>query len=60
MRLASVGLSRFNTKALGLQLLFKRFDLESTPAVERAKAIHNFFEKYEKILSNEISQLSKL
>ncbi|MBC2607354.1 hypothetical protein [Pelagicoccus albus] len=59
-RFAAKGLNGFETKMLGLQLLFKRFELESLPVEKRVQQLHAFFVKYEKILQKEIAQLTKL
>ena len=59
-RLASGQAPGFQTRQLGLQLLFKRIQGEPTTASEKAQAVHIFFVKYEKILAPEISQLARL
>lgn len=50
----------FVPKQLALQLLFTRLGHESLSIPEKAQALHTFFVKYEKILSQEIEQLRAL
>ncbi len=60
LRLASNQAPAFQTRQLGLQLLFKRLQHEPLTPAGKALAVHTFFVKYEKILGAEISQLTSL
>ena len=59
-RLATRGLAGFNTNMLGLQLLFKRLELEAVTGPQKAAMIYDFFVKYGRIMSMEINQLERL
>ena len=60
LKLASGPVAGFTPRQLSLQLLFTRLKYEKMTAAEKARTLHVFFVKYEKILSNEISQLTHL
>jgi hypothetical protein len=57
-RLANGGLQRIKTSHLGTQLLAKRIERSTDPVGVKAAEIHAFFVKWERILANEISQLT--
>ena len=60
LRLATGQAPHFQTRQLGLQLLFKRIqDPRLTPA-DKAREVRAFFEKYAAILASEIAQLDRL
>jgi len=59
-KLAGGALSNIKTQHLGTQLLAKRLERSSNPIQERAIELHTFFTRWERILGNEISQLTKL
>lgn len=56
--LASGSAPGFQARQLALQLLFKRLSHESISPDAKAREVHAFFVKYEKILGSEISQLA--
>jgi hypothetical protein len=57
-RLATGGLQRIKTSHLGTQLLAKRIERSTDPANVKAAEIHAFFVKWERILPNEVAQLT--
>ena len=59
-RLASGGLTRLKTQHLGTQLMTKRLERSSEPVHAKAAEIHAFFAKWEKVLPNEIQQLTSI
>jgi len=60
LKLANGPVGGFTPHQLSLQLLFTRLKYEKMTPTEKARTLHVFFVKYEKILSNEISQLIHL
>jgi hypothetical protein len=60
LRLVNGQVNGFVPRQLSLQLLFTRLKHEKIPATDKARTLHAFFVKYEKILSQEIAQLSQL
>ena len=60
LHLSSSASPGIQTRQLGLQLLFKRLQGESLSAAAKAREVHAFFLKYQKILGPEIAQLSSL
>jgi hypothetical protein len=48
----------FQTKHAALMFLLKKLQGSAEPVDQRAKALHEFFSKYERVLSAEISQLT--
>ena len=60
MRLANGQAPRFQTKQLGLQLLFKRIQDPKLAPADKAREVRAFFEKYAAILSPEIAQIERL
>ena len=59
-RLAKGEMSRIKTQQLGMQLLAKRLEKSPAPVNEKAAEIRGYFEKYERILGPEISQLAAI
>ncbi len=59
-KLAGGALMKIKTQHLGTQLLAKRMERSTTPLQERATELHAFFTRWERILGNEISQLTTL
>ena len=59
-RLARGDISRLKTQQLGIQLLAKRLQTSTATDSQKAGEIRAFFEKYERILGPEISQLASL
>jgi hypothetical protein len=59
-RLATGGLSRLNTQNLGAQLLAKRLERSTDPVNVKAAEIHAFFVKWERVLTQELAQLSRI
>ena len=59
-KLASGSLSKIKTSNLGTQLLAKRLERSPEPVSVRAGEIYAFFSKWERILSNEIAQLTTI
>jgi len=60
LKLANGPIGGFVPRQLSLQLLFTRLNYEKMTPLEKARTLYAFFAKYEKILSNEISQLVRL
>lgn len=60
IRLATGQAHGFQTKQLGLQLLFKRIQDPKLSPPDKAREVRAFFEKYAQILSPEIAQLNRL
>ncbi len=60
MRLATGQATHFQTRQLGLQLLFKRIRDPKLTDADRAREVRAFFEKYAAILAAEIAQLDRL
>lgn len=58
--LAAGGLSRLKTQHLGTQLLTKQNERSTDPLPVKAALIHAYFAKWERVLSSEVQQLSKL
>jgi hypothetical protein len=56
LKLANGQLPGFMPRQLSLQLLFTRLKHEKITATDKARMLHAFFVKYEKILSQEIAQ----
>lgn len=59
-RAASGGLARIQTTNLALQLLVKRMERSTEPALMKASEIQAFFAKWERILAAEIDQLNRI
>lgn len=59
-RLATGQAPHFQTKQLGLQLLFKRIQDPKLFPADKAREVRTFFAKYEAILAPEIAQLERL
>lgn len=59
-RAASGGLARIQTTNLAMQLLVKRLERSTDPALQKASEIQAFFAKWERILPTEIDQLNRL
>jgi hypothetical protein len=59
-RLAQGALAKLQSKHLGTQLMTKRLMLSSDSVPAKAAEIHAYFVQWERILANEISQLSTL
>jgi hypothetical protein len=59
-RLASGALPRLKTQHLGIQLMTKRLERSDIPPAAKASEIHAFFAKWERVLQNEVQQLSAL
>lgn len=57
LRLASGGLSKMQTQHLGTQMLKKRIELSRAQPADKAREIFEYFSKWERILSDEISQI---
>ncbi len=57
-RLANGSLARLKTQHLGTQLLAKRIERSTDPVGTKAAEIHAFFVKWERILPNEVAQLT--
>lgn len=60
MRLATGGLSRIQTEHLGTQMLIKRLERSPDSPERKASEIFEYFTKWERGLSNEIAQLSRV
>ena len=58
--LAAGGIQRLKTPLLAAQLLAKRVERSSDPMSVKAAEIHAFFVKYERLLADEIAQISRL
>ena len=50
--------ANFQTKHAALMFLLKKLQGSPDPVDQRAKALHEFFAKYERVLTAEISQLT--
>ncbi len=59
-RLAEGALEKLQTKHLGTQLMTKRVMRSSDSTQAKAAEIHAYFVQWERILTNEILQLSTL
>lgn len=59
-RLATGGLSKVKTSQLAAQLFIKRIETSKSPTPQKAKEIFDFFAKYERIMGNELQQLSAM
>lgn len=59
-KLAGGGLANIKTNHLGIQLLAKRLERSSDPTPSKAAEIYAFFVKWERILNNEVAQLTKV
>ncbi len=59
-KLANGALGRIKTQNLAMQLLVKRLERSPDPASAKATEIHAFFVKWERVLSNEIVQLTAI
>ena len=60
VRLATGQARGFQTRQLGLQLLFKRIQDPKLPPPDKAREVRAFFEKYAAILSSEIAHLDRI
>jgi hypothetical protein len=60
LKLANGPVAGFAPRQLSLQLLFTRLKYEKMTPPEKARTLHVFFVKYQKILENELSQLTHL
>lgn len=59
-KLANGSFSKIRTKHLGTQLLAKRLERGELPAEEKIAEMHAFFTRWERILENEIAQLTSI
>ncbi|NBC35770.1 hypothetical protein GTZ99_04275 [Novosphingobium sp. FSY-8] len=59
-RLATGGLKQLKTSNLGAQMLGQRLEMSKLSAAQKADEIYAFFVKWERGLTNEISQLAGL
>ncbi|MBL8307729.1 MAG: hypothetical protein JNM33_13610 [Rubrivivax sp.] len=59
-RLAAGGLSRIKTQHLGTQFMTKRLERSTDPVSQKAAEIHAFFAKWERVLGQEIQQLTSV
>ncbi|GAA0747298.1 hypothetical protein LRH25_23510 [Ideonella azotifigens] len=59
-RLAGGALANLKTQHLGIQLLTKRLQRSTDPLSVKASELHAFFAKWERVLPNEIQQLTHL
>lgn len=57
-RLLSGQMPQFHTKHAALMLLIKKLQSSGDDIDVRAKALSDFFVKYERVLANEINQLT--
>lgn len=57
-RLADGAVTRIKTQHLGTQLLCKRIERSSDPLATKVADMHAFFTKWERILPNEVQQLT--
>ena len=60
LRLAGGAISNLQTQHLGTQLLTKRIVRGAEPVAFKAAEIYSFFSKWERALSAEVQQLSRL
>jgi len=59
-KLASGSLANIKTEHLGTQLMAKRMARSADPVPARAAELHAYFTKWERILTNEVAQLTSL
>lgn len=59
-RLAAGALARMQTQHLGTQLMIKRLERSNDPPAAKAREIHAFFARWERALSQEVQQLTRL
>ena len=59
-KLATGGLKQIKTSNLGAQMLGQRLELSKLSPAQKADEIYSFFVKWERGLTNEISQLASL
>ncbi|MBK1689565.1 hypothetical protein [Rubrivivax gelatinosus] len=57
-RLADGAIARIKTQHLGTQLLCKRIERSGDPLGNKIADMHAFFTKWERILPNEVQQLT--
>jgi len=57
-RLAGGALARIKTQHLGTQLMTKRLMNSTDPLATKAAEIHAYFVRWERVLTNEIGQLT--
>lgn len=60
LKLAGGSLEKLKTQHLGTQLLIKRVVRSTDPVSAKATELHAYFTKWERILPNEIAQLTTL
>lgn len=60
LRLANGGLARLKTQHLGTQLMSKRIERSPDSPQQKSAEIRAFFEKWEKVLQNEVQQLTTI
>lgn len=60
LRLAGGALSRIKTQHLGTQFMAKRLERSADPLPQKAAEIHAFFSKWERVLGQEIQQLTSV
>ena len=59
-RLASGSLANIKTEHLGTQLMAKRISRSADPVPAKIAELHAYFTKWERILPNEVAQLTSL
>ena len=59
LRLADGKVSGFETTHVALKFLLKRLQGDAVPAATKARELHDFFTKYERLLSKEIGSLNR-
>lgn len=59
-KLANGSLANLKTDHLGTQLMTKRIIRSTDPVAAKAAELHAYFTKWERILANEVAQLSTL
>lgn len=59
-KLATHQVPNFAPKQLGLQFLFTRLSHENMSTLQKAREIHAFFVRYQRILTWEINELQRL
>lgn len=60
LQLVDVQHAGFQTRDLALQLLIQRLNAESLPPEEKARQVHAYFRRYERLLALEVQQLAVL
>ena len=59
-KLASGSLAKIKTEHLGTQLMAKRMARSTDSVASQAAELHAYFTKWERILGNEVAQLTSL